>query len=175
MCVLPFNITIKIDGNGGSKEDFQFVSPNCPGSNCTCRNPFPYAACGTLAISLTLELRNGFRTCVRSWTYVASWLGVLGLTNVQTIYKDLTIVSIGDNCPIDSVQVWPIDIFPALEVVRGALTFSAYTVNDYGTFELLPRPGMAKLRVTGRTIFSVGPWASGSFVPAKPCMSRHSV
>jgi hypothetical protein len=130
------------------------MSP-CLNSDCTCRNIFTYAQCGTFSITLKVyvqlfnSLTNQF---VDSTKYLTWWLRNIGLADVQTFLKDLIIRYEHANS-IDVKISTAIDIFPKLEVVRGNLSFNLYSTGGWLRMAWLPGPGLAKLRVTGRTSF----------------------
>jgi hypothetical protein len=174
VCVPPspeltyLKITVKGDN---SSSDNCSIEP-CLNNNCTCRNIFAYAACGTLSIPLTVFIKNwveiptGDRIILNNHQYVAGWLNTLGLTSVQTLLKDLSIIIDESNCYScpGEIQPWAINIFPRLEVVRGTLNFHFLKRTSSLLFALLPGSGLAKLRATGKTTFTAsdagpGGWA----------------
>eukprot|EP00884_Botryococcus_braunii_P015603 jgi/Botrbrau1/2726/Bobra.0164s0006.1 len=164
------SLTIKVSGDNSSGENCR-MDP-CFNNDCTCRNIFAYAACGTFTLPLNVVARNyeygnGGYVYTNNHQYVGWWLRTIGLADVQTLLKDLTITVDTGLCSYDSCLKaafsWTIDIFPKLEVVRGTLNFQhiAYPAQS---FALLPGTGLAKLRVTGRTTFTApngpGGWAT---------------
>jgi hypothetical protein len=160
------SLKITVSGDNSSSDNCS-IEP-CFNNNCTCRNIFPYAACGTVILPLTVRIQN-YRaadgTRLPSYQYVAGWLNTLGLASVKTLLKDMTIIIDESGCyNCDGLfYSWAIDIFPQLEVVWGTLIF--HYENHYATsLSLLPGSGFAKLRATGKTIFTsyqsgYGAWA----------------
>jgi hypothetical protein len=177
VCVPPTpafsSLKITVRGDNSSADNCQ-IEP-CFNQDCSCRNIFAYAACGILSIPLTVYFRNvndfGF---VPSYQYAAWWLSTLGLASVHTFLKDLSI-TIDTYCgyrQCNGDYQWAINIFPQLEVVRGALDFQFIRASG-GSFALLPGSGFAKLRATGRTTFTApyGGWANSdlSFLSSLVC------
>jgi hypothetical protein len=183
VCVPPqldgFNfLTIGVSGDNSSTYNCQ-IQP-CFDGDCTCRNIFAYAACGTLSSSLKVAIINS-RSINHTWApvgnhqHVAWWLSKMGLTSVQTLSNDLTISIDASYCGTGACNEafsWAINIFPQLEVVQGTLGFRLWTTSRL-TFALLPGSGFAKLRARGRTTFTTnnGGWANAdlSFLSSLVC------
>jgi hypothetical protein len=174
-------LKITVSGDNSSSNNCR-IEP-CLNNNCTCRNIFPYAACGTLNITLVVQIQNwevGTGVYQQTYQYVAGWLNTLGLASVQTMLKDLDIVINEYVCNFCDVATnsWAINIFPQLEVVRGSLIFTFVPGSYYRkSFSLLPGSGLAKLRATGTTRIGVlrgglgGGWAMAdlSFLSGLVC------
>eukprot|EP00884_Botryococcus_braunii_P019957 jgi/Botrbrau1/6645/Bobra.104_2s0032.1 len=134
------------------------ISP-CPGGNCTCRRLFD-TDCGSFIGDLLLYMDMG------STDSAPQYLQSLGLFNIQTLIGDLNVDVQG---PYGASFDWTMNLFPNLEVIRGRsrgqdyklgqIQFSAYN----NRFNLLPGPGLAKLRVADYVALPGGrgfPWVS---------------
>jgi hypothetical protein len=177
---------VLITGDNSSASNCR-LRANCLNGDCSCRNIFSSAQCGTITIPVYVyvlgyiedpnHIENKFAD---NWKYAAWWLRVVGIADVQTMLNNLTIM-VDMYCSDDPCQnraySWAIDIFPKLEVVRGTLEFrfASGPASVPAIISLLPGPGLANLRVTGRTIFTLQgtqhPWgmADLSFLPGLVC------
>eukprot|EP00884_Botryococcus_braunii_P015950 jgi/Botrbrau1/3038/Bobra.0070s0034.1 len=111
---------------------------------CPCRPLFPVSSCGSLNFSLSLYIRQDFLFN----NSVPEYLGTIGVQNIQTALYDLSINVVNHQYELAR---WVVNVFPALEVVRGKLTIGDYYGNFYGPrqLQILPGPGLARLRVAG--------------------------
>jgi hypothetical protein len=147
------NLKIFVSGDNSSADNCR-MDP-CLDSDCTCRNIFPYAQCGTLAITLGVyaQLWNSpTNQYVDNTKYLAWWLRNMGLADVQTFMNDLTIFLESKSHVRDIKSSVALDIFPNLEVVRGTLNIGIGSWPRGLLFTWLPGPGLAKLRATGLTL-----------------------
>jgi hypothetical protein len=107
--------------------------------DCSCRKDFPHPACGsTLDIPLPIVVGNA-----TAMPFVAGYMNDMGLLNVQTLLKGLTIRFERNGTGSHN---YALDFLPRLEVVRGFL--SIYSA------DLLQGSGLPKLLVAGQTTLS---------------------
>lgn len=144
----------------GDTCEFYAFPIGCPQPSCSCRNLFS-ATCGSFNGSITIF------TEPQSVQYVASWLAVLGVANIQTLFGQLTLAlklpmlqwsrprPLSQDSHGNSLISWSIDIFPNL-VVSGGVSVTTMDIVPGGPVDttwqpivVLPGPGLARLRAGG--------------------------
>lgn len=96
---------------------------------------------------------------------IAGFLNATGILNVQTLLKSFT-WTIPD-VPYQNAP-FSVDIFPNLEVIRGPVAIS---IDGSGYLQLLPGPGLAKLRVAQQIALTGSMWGNRdlTFLPSLIC------
>jgi hypothetical protein len=152
--------------------DLQDGNYTCPDGSCACRNIFG-SPCRSLGLDIVLSLE------AQSVQFVAGWLQIIGLQDIQTVQGNLFISFRG---PGKSLS-WTLDIFPHLEAVTSRVLIyrDIYSTSDF-SLTLLPGKGFSNLRAVGSfelvtlEVENASPWNQNtdlSFLSSLECVGIH--